>query len=100
VSANREVARLSAASALQGGSAAGDPVPAQASVSIDSSPSGADIEIDGAFVGNTPSTVSIAPGSHRISVNKKGFAGWGRTLSVSSGTVHLNAELEQEQPKP
>jgi type II secretory pathway predicted ATPase ExeA len=99
VSANREVAQLSAASALQGGSLAGDPPPAQASVSIDSSPSGADIEIDGAFVGNTPSTVSIAPGSHRITVNKKGFTGWGRTLSVSSGTVHLNAELEQEPPK-
>jgi hypothetical protein len=99
VPANREVAQLSAGSVLKGGSTAGVPTPAQASVSIDSTPSGADINIDGAFVGNTPSTVSIAPGSHRITVNKTGFVGWRRTLSVSSGIVHLSAELEQEEPK-
>ncbi len=76
------------------------PAASQASISIDSTPPGADIEIDGAFVGNTPSTVSLSPGSHLIGVKKKGFADWSRTLSVTSGTVHLNAELEQEIPKP
>jgi len=35
-----------------------------ASVAIDSTPPGADIEIDGAFVGNTPSSVAVAMGSH------------------------------------
>jgi hypothetical protein len=68
--------------------------PAQASLSIDSSPTGADIEIDGAFVGNTPSTLSVAPGSHKIAVKKKGFTDWTKTLNVTGGTVHLNAELE------
>jgi hypothetical protein len=70
------------------------PAAAQASISIDSAPPGADIEIDGAFVGNTPSTVSVAPGSHKIAVKKKGFSDWTKTLNVTSGSVHLSAELE------
>jgi hypothetical protein len=68
---------------------------AQASLAIDSTPPAADIEIDGAFVGNTPSTVTVASGSHQIAVKKKGFAVWSRTLTVTGGTVHLNAELER-----
>jgi hypothetical protein len=67
----------------------------QATLAIDSTPTGADIEIDGAFVGNTPSTVSVTPGSHQIAVKKKGFTDWTKTLNVTGGTVHLNAELEQ-----
>jgi hypothetical protein len=70
------------------------PVP-QASVAIDSTPTGADIEIDGAFVGNTPSTVAIPSGSHKICVKKKGYADWTKALNVTSGTIHLNAELEK-----
>jgi hypothetical protein len=72
---------------------------AQATLAIDSTPSSADIEIDGAFVGNTPSTVSTAPGSHQITIKKKGFTDWTKTLNVTGGTVHLNAELEQEPAK-
>jgi hypothetical protein len=73
---------------------------AQASLIIESTPVGADIQIDDAFVGNTPSTVSVAPGSHKISVKKKGFTDWAKTLSVTGGTIHLDAELEQEPAKP
>ena len=69
--------------------------PDQASLTVESVPPGADIEIDGAFVGNTPSTVSVAPGSHQIAVKKKGFTDWSKTLNVTGGTVHLSAELEQ-----
>jgi PEGA domain len=70
-------------------------VAVQASLVIDSTPPGADIEIDGAFVGNTPSTLSVAAGIHTIAVKRKGFVDWAKTLAVSGGTVHLNAELEQ-----
>lgn len=69
--------------------------PNQASLVIDSIPPGADIEIDGAFVGNTPSTVSVAPGSHQVAVKKKGFTDWTKTLNVTGGTVHLSAELDK-----
>jgi hypothetical protein len=66
----------------------------QVSVTIESTPPGADIEVDGGFVGNTPSTISLAPGSHQIVVAKKGFADWSKTLNVTGGSIHLNAELE------
>jgi hypothetical protein len=76
--------------------AASSAVATQASLAIDSTPSEADIEIDGGFVGNTPSTVAVASGSHKISVKKKGFVAWTRTMNVTGGTIHLNAELEKE----
>ncbi|HWE87561.1 MAG TPA: PEGA domain-containing protein [Terracidiphilus sp.] len=66
----------------------------EASVTVESTPPGADIEVDGAFVGNTPSTVTVAPGAHEIAVKKKGFADWSRKLNVTGGSIHLNAELE------
>jgi hypothetical protein len=67
---------------------------AQIAVSIDSTPAGADIEVDGAFVGNTPSTVNLAIGSHDIAVKKKGFADWTKKLNVTGGNIHLKAEME------
>ncbi len=67
---------------------------AQASLIVDSTPPGADIEVDGGFVGNTPSTVDVAPGSHEIAVKKKGFVDWSRKLNVTGGSIHLNADLE------
>jgi hypothetical protein len=70
-----------------------------ANLNIESSVPGADIEIDGAFVGNTPSTVAVATGSHQIAVKKKGFTDWSRTLNVTGGMVRLSAELEPELPK-
>lgn len=71
---------------------------AQASLAIDSNPASADVEIDGAFVGNTPSTVTVTSGSHTIVVKKKGFTDWTKTLNITGGTIHLNAELEQAPP--
>jgi hypothetical protein len=71
----------------------------QAVLNIESTPSGADIEIDGAFVGNTPSTVNAGLGSHKIAVKKEGFADWTKTINVTGGTVHLNAEMKHEPPK-
>jgi hypothetical protein len=63
---------------------------------MSSTPDGADIEIDGSFVGNTPSTVGVAAGQHQISVKKSGFKPWERKITVSSGQVNVNAPLEQE----
>ena len=90
---------LRGAIASQSGSTASAATSAPASLNIDSTPRGADIEIDGAFVGNTPSTVSIAPGSHQIAARMKGFTSWTRSLNVTGGSIHLNAELEKESPK-
>jgi hypothetical protein len=65
-----------------------------ASLIVDSSVAGADIEVDGAFVGSTPSTVSVTPGQHTIVVKKKGYTDWTRTMTVAGTSVHLSADLE------
>ena len=65
-------------------------------LSVASVPPGADIEVDGSFVGNTPSEVQVADGEHTVSVKKTGFKDWSRKLKVSGGSsVHLSAELEK-----
>lgn len=67
---------------------------AKAMLEIASTPLGCDIEIDGNFVGNTPSTLSLAPGEHTIKVSKNGFKSWERKMTTSSGSVKLAPELE------
>jgi hypothetical protein len=44
---------------------------APAQLSVSSTPSGADIEVDGSFVGSTPSELSIAEGDHTIEFEKR-----------------------------
>lgn len=52
----------------------------QSSVAITSTPAGADVEVDGKFVGDTPATVQLSPGDHAIKISKKGYKTWERTL--------------------
>lgn len=67
-----------------------------AKVSLSSAPTGADIEIDGAFVGSTPSSVELAAGDHVVVVKKNGYKPWERKVRVSAGDVSLSAELEKQ----
>jgi hypothetical protein len=69
-------------------------------IMVESTPPGADIEVDGGFVGSTPSTVTVTPGTHQITLQRKGFADWSRQLNVTSGNVRLNAELEAVSATP
>jgi len=64
-------------------------------VRVTSIPDGADIEIDGSFVGNTPSTVEVATGEHTVVIKKVGYQMWERNLKVSGGDIRLSAELEK-----
>ncbi|MFY9911787.1 MAG: PEGA domain-containing protein [Candidatus Sulfotelmatobacter sp.] len=69
---------------------------ASAKLSVVSDPSNADIEIDGSFVGDTPSDVEVSGGDHTIVVKKAGFKDWERKLKVSAGSnIHLSAALEK-----
>jgi len=63
-------------------------------VAVTSNPAGADIEVDGAFVGNTPSTITVTAGDHTISLKKRGFSPWERTVKVSGGKIQITAELQ------
>jgi hypothetical protein len=68
-----------------------------ATATITSTPEGADIEVDGKFVGSTPSTIHLSPGEHTVSIKKSGFKPWQRTLTVGSGgTITVEATLENQ----
>jgi hypothetical protein len=67
-----------------------------AQLDISSTPAGADIEIDGKFVGSTPSSITVGPGDHDIVVKKTGFTAWERKITASTGHVNLIAELAPE----
>jgi hypothetical protein len=95
-----ESARLAAAAETAKVSSAGNgamAAPASAKVSVASTPSGADIEVDGNFVGNTPSTIDLAVGEHSIAVKKSGYKDWERKMKVTGGTINLSAELEKAE---
>lgn len=65
-------------------------------VVVKSTPDGADVTVDGKFVGSTPSTVKLSPGDHTIKIEKPGFKTWERTMTVSSGgDVKIDATLEK-----
>ena len=92
-----ELARFQSAPALQqtSGNLAGANS-SSAKLQVESNPSGADIEVDGSFVGNTPSEVQVAEGDHIVAVKKVGFNSWERKMKVSNGSnLHLSAELER-----
>jgi hypothetical protein len=63
-------------------------------LNVTSTPAGADIEINGSFVGNTPSTIEVDPGDQDIKISKKGFEPWTRKMKVKGGTISLNADLD------
>jgi hypothetical protein len=71
--------------------------PSSISLAVDSAPQGADIEVDGEFVGSTPSTINVPSGKHLVAVKKKGYSDWSKTLSVAGGSIHLSADLERQQ---
>jgi len=64
-------------------------------VSVTSVPDGADIELDGSFVGNTPSDIQVSEGDHSFALRKTGYKTWERKFKVTSGSsIRLNATLE------
>ena len=65
-----------------------------AQLAIASSPNNAEIEIDGGYVGNTPSAIDATPGEHLVTIHKKGFVGWERKVKVTGGNINITAELE------
>lgn len=67
-------------------------------VNITSVPPGADIEVDGNFSGNSPSTLNLPLGEHSIKITKNGFQPWERKIKLSGGSINLNAELQVASP--
>jgi hypothetical protein len=72
--------------------------PAAAScVTFVSEPQGADIYVDGKFVGSTPSTLALPAGAHEIRVEADNFKTWTRKLTSTAGsTVTIHAALTKK----
>ena len=73
----------------------------QGSVAIGSDPVGADIYIDGNFVGQTPSTIKLPSGQHRVEVKARGKQTWTRDLNVlKDSELTLHPTLVEAVPDP
>lgn len=67
-------------------------------VKVTSEPNGADVSVDGSFVGNTPAQLKLAPGKHRVQINLEGFSEWTREIEVSAGSeLTLTGTLKKKE---
>ena len=65
-------------------------------VNVSSNPSGADVSLDGNFVGNCPAALKISAGKHTVTVKMSGYKDWSRDITIGSGSeVQLTANLEK-----
>ncbi|MCL4401864.1 MAG: PEGA domain-containing protein, partial [Acidobacteria bacterium] len=69
------------------GAAPRDAVPVtDASIAmVRSDPDGAEIQVDGKYVGNTPSRLRLTAGDHDIRVSAKGRHAWRRIITTTAG---------------
>lgn len=87
-----------AAAGAPGASALPAPA-AMASVQFSSIPDGAEISIDGNYVGNVPSLIKVKPGTHSIQLTKTGYQPWVRFIAVAAGESRtIAAELDPVKP--
>lgn len=69
---------------------------AKGTVNITSNPIGADVLVDGDFVGNSPANLKLPAGKHAVTVKMAGYKDWSRDLNVQAGSeVQLSATLEK-----
>jgi hypothetical protein len=70
--------------------------PAKGVVNVSSTPAGADVLVDGDFVGNASAALRLSPGKHTITVKMSGYKDWSKEVVVQSGSnVQLTANLEK-----
>jgi hypothetical protein len=74
-----------------------DNSPGNVKCNFSSTPSGAEITIDGKYVGSTPSEIAVSAGAHAVTVSLPGFSQWKRDLNVTpgSGVISVSASLEK-----
>lgn len=67
-----------------------------AKVSVVSEPDGADVYLDGSYVGSTPARLELPAGTYRVSMRLPGYQEWQRELRVLAGSeLTLRARLEK-----
>lgn len=60
---------------------------------VSSTPTEADVYVDERPSGQTPSTIILMPGDHKIVIKKSGFVVWERKFKLPSGRSSVDAEL-------
>lgn len=60
-----------------------------------SNPAGADIYVDGNYVGRTPYSATVPPGEHTVILRKKDFGSYERKVQLETGKLKVGAYLEQ-----
>jgi hypothetical protein len=66
-------------------------------VKVTSVPDGADVYVDGSFVGNAPAQLKLPVGKHKIEVKAEGLEDWSRELEVPAGSgLNLKATLNKK----
>ena len=67
---------------------------------VRSTPDGAEITIDGKFMGTTQSTMKLPAGDHTVSIGKSGYKEWSRTVTLNAGSdITIDATLEKITPE-
>ena len=65
-------------------------------VNVISDPGGAEVEIDGAYYGNTPGLIQMTPGLHTITIRAAGYTAWKRTLNIAAGSnLTVKADMQE-----
>lgn len=66
------------------------------SIAITTAPEGADVLVDDNFYGNSPVTLKLKPGKHKITVRMSGYKDWSRDVTTDAGAdARLNANLDK-----
>jgi hypothetical protein len=67
-------------------------------VSIESVPSAAQVTVDGRVAGETPVSLLLAPGTHRVEIAREGHAPEQHTIDVRDSAQSLNVTLSEVVP--
>jgi hypothetical protein len=73
--------------------------PEKVRCSFSSTPPGAEITLDGKYVGNTPSEIAVTTGAHAVVFSLPGFAEWKRDLTVLPASALTVSAILQKQPQ-
>jgi PEGA domain len=68
-----------------------------ATVAVTSTPDGAEISVDGTFVGSTPANLKLSPGKHTIRITQSDYKDWSREIGVQAGSeTRIVATLDKK----
>jgi hypothetical protein len=73
-------------------------LPEKVRCNFSTTPSGAEITLDGRYMGSTPSEIGLSVGTHVVVFSTPGFAQWKRELTVVSGSeLSVSAIMQKAQ---